>query len=78
MEGRIIWKESEIVGIPEQPSKAIQPSKEPDALSSSIPSAMPRISERKIKIALSVDVDAISGWLGTGAHPDNKYTPSTL
>ncbi|KAH3942600.1 hypothetical protein HBI25_054750 [Parastagonospora nodorum] len=27
---------------------------------------------RKIKILLSVDFDAVSGWLGTGQHPDNN------
>jgi peptidoglycan/xylan/chitin deacetylase (PgdA/CDA1 family) len=26
----------------------------------------------KIKILLSVDFDAVSGWLGTGQHPDNN------
>lgn len=29
-------------------------------------------SSRKIKILLSVDFDAVSGWLGTGQHPDNN------
>ncbi|KAI5250416.1 polysaccharide deacetylase [Aureobasidium subglaciale] len=28
--------------------------------------------KQKIKIALSVDFDAISGWLGTSQHPDNN------
>ena len=33
----------------------------------------PRINhEPKIKILLSVDFDAVSGWLGTGAHPNNN------
>ena len=73
MEGRIIWEESEIIGIPKKSSVAIQSSKELGTISSSIPLAMPRVHKRKIKVALSVDVDAISGWLGTGAHPDNKY-----
>lgn len=27
---------------------------------------------RKVKIALSVDFDAVSHWLGTGCHPDNN------
>jgi hypothetical protein len=27
--------------------------------------------KQKIKIALSIDFDAISGWLGTSQHPDN-------
>jgi hypothetical protein len=29
-------------------------------------------SKPKIKILLSVDFDAVSGWLGTGQHPDNN------
>lgn len=28
--------------------------------------------KQKIKIALSIDFDAISGWLGTSQHPDNN------
>ncbi|KAF4303755.1 putative polysaccharide deacetylase family protein [Botryosphaeria dothidea] len=26
----------------------------------------------KIRVVLSIDFDAVSGWLGTGAHPDNN------
>lgn len=48
----------ELVG---KPSSAI-----PTSLTSSAP---PR---HKIKILLSVDFDAVSGWLGTGQHPDNN------
>ncbi|OBW66971.1 MAG: hypothetical protein AUREO_029610 [Aureobasidium pullulans] len=29
-------------------------------------------SKQKIRIALSIDFDAISGWLGTSQHPDNN------
>jgi len=29
------------------------------------------IKRNKIRIAISVDLDAVSGWLGTGYHPDN-------
>lgn len=29
-------------------------------------------SKNKIKIAWSIDFDAVSGWLGTGAHPNNS------
>lgn len=32
---------------------------------------MPKSSNRRVQIALSVDFDAISAWLGTGGHPDN-------
>ncbi|OAK95771.1 NAD(P)-binding protein [Phaeosphaeriaceae sp. SRC1lsM3a] len=31
-----------------------------------------QITKKNIKILLSVDFDAVSGWLGTGQHPDNN------
>ena len=31
-------------------------------------------SKPRIKILLSVDFDAVSGWLGTGQHPDNDLS----
>lgn len=32
----------------------------------------PTLTKRnKIRIAISIDLDAVSGWLGTGYHPDN-------
>ncbi|KAK0270148.1 hypothetical protein LTR35_014396 [Friedmanniomyces endolithicus] len=67
MEGRIVWREEEILG------------KKPDGAtvgqSTAIPqqtSKAPAKPKNKIIIALSVDFDAVSGWLGTGAHPDNS------
>lgn len=33
-----------------------------------------RTPNRRVKVALSVDFDAISHWLGTGCHPDNNMT----
>lgn len=30
------------------------------------------VSKPTVKVALSVDFDALSGWLGTGHHPDNN------
>ncbi|KAF2635936.1 NAD(P)-binding protein [Massarina eburnea CBS 473.64] len=32
----------------------------------------PTKSKPKIKVLISVDFDAVSGWLGTGSHPDNN------
>lgn len=29
-------------------------------------------ARNKIKIAWSIDFDAVSGWLGTGQHPNNS------
>ncbi|CAE7193437.1 hypothetical protein HRS9139_08922 [Pyrenophora teres f. teres] len=39
------------------------------SLNASPPTSKPK---PKIKILLSVDFDAVSGWLGTGQHPDNN------
>jgi peptidoglycan/xylan/chitin deacetylase (PgdA/CDA1 family) len=46
------------------PSPSIQPN----------PPATAYQTTRKIKILLSVDFDAVSGWLGTGQHPDNNLS----
>jgi len=32
---------------------------------------MPKSSKRRVQIALSVDFDAVSAWLGTWGYPDN-------
>lgn len=29
-------------------------------------------TSRRVKVALSIDFDAVSHWLGTGCHPDNN------
>jgi len=36
--------------------------------------APPSRKRPTIKVAVSVDFDAVSGWLGTGAHPDNNLS----
>lgn len=66
-EGRIVWREEEILG-----RKHDEPQTAPRA---SLPQQVPRVKPKSsIKIAWSVDFDAVSGWLGTGAHPDNTTT----
>ncbi|KAJ5298544.1 uncharacterized protein N7443_006664 [Penicillium atrosanguineum] len=40
-------------------------------LSTSLASIQSRPS-RRVKVAMSVDFDAVSHWLGTGCHPDNN------
>ena len=65
MEGRIIWKENEIISA-EKPNLVEKAVPLPILLSST-----PSIRKKKVKIGLSVDFDAISGWLGTGANPGN-------
>lgn len=37
-----------------------------------LPATLSPPRTKKIKILLSVDFDAVSGWLGTGQHPDNN------
>lgn len=45
-----------------------QPHREADRLPSTI------ALNRRIKIAISIDFDALSHWLGTSCHPDNKMS----
>lgn len=70
MEGRVVWKESGVLPGSESSPKSAAP------LSIATPTAglsiRPKTPKRRIRIALSVDFDALSGWLGTGKHPDNN------
>lgn len=50
----------------------ISSSSRPGTVSQSITPAIASAKRTKIKILLSVDFDAVSGWLGTGQHPDNN------
>ncbi|KAJ5114112.1 polysaccharide deacetylase family protein [Penicillium angulare] len=38
----------------------------------SLTTMQPSNSTRRVKVAFSVDFDAVSHWLGTGCHPDNN------
>ena len=42
------------------------------SITTSQPISKPKQPKPRIKILLSVDFDAVSGWLGTGQHPDNN------
>lgn len=64
MEGRLLWKESEILGAKEASSEAPT-----TAILTQAP-FRPK-SKATIKLAISVDFDAVSGWLGTGKSPEN-------
>lgn len=70
MEGRVVWRPEDIMGNASQSSiqarQQAVPLQIPRALSTKKPLSTP-----KIKLAISIDFDAVSGWLGTGAHPDN-------
>ncbi|KAL8951736.1 MAG: hypothetical protein Q9222_002315 [Ikaeria aurantiellina] len=66
MEGRLIWKENEVVDT----SKAAK-----DVTAPTPPISQPLTPKRvghRVRVALSVDFDAISAHLGTGKHPDNN------
>lgn len=64
-EGRLLWKEDQVLG----PNKGQRPEA---ALSPSMPTELrPPRRARRMRICLSVDFDAISGYLGTGHTPEN-------
>lgn len=68
MEGRIVWRPEEILGEQQgttaQQRQAVIPiPKNPTP---------PKPSSKRVKLAISIDFDAVSGWLGTGAHPNNS------
>lgn len=60
MEGRLLWKEIDVLGSTGK-SAAVAP---PVAVAS-------KPNKPPIKVCLSVDFDAVSGWLGTGQSPEN-------
>lgn len=61
MEGRVIWRESQVLG-----------DKSDTSSSMAIPRSLaPPKRQRRLRICLSVDFDAISGYLGTGHDPNN-------
>ncbi|KAJ6111117.1 hypothetical protein N7486_003352 [Penicillium sp. IBT 16267x] len=40
----------------------------------SIPRGLGKPKRNKIRVAVSIDLDAVSGWLGTNAHSDNSLS----
>lgn len=77
MEGRLIWKEADVVK--SLSAQSMQAGKEKaNTITTSIPTSLstpipPQSStkRRKISIAITIDFDAVSGYLGTGQHPSN-------
>ncbi|KAK2740421.1 hypothetical protein FQN55_008877 [Onygenales sp. PD_40] len=68
-EGRVIWREDMIIvatGIGTKDHALIGTEQ-----SCNISVPVLTTKKPKIRIALSIDLDAVSGWLGTGTHPDN-------
>jgi hypothetical protein len=68
MEGRIVWKPEEVLG----DQQRSDPKDQQVSLPPRIPPTMPKTPRKRIKLAISIDFDAVSGWLGTGAHPSNS------
>jgi len=69
MEGRLIWRENEVVKTsPATEETGIQ---EHGQLPTTIPRGVPNPKRNKIRVVFTIDFDAVSGWLGTGRHPDN-------
>jgi NAD(P)-dependent dehydrogenase (short-subunit alcohol dehydrogenase family)/peptidoglycan/xylan/chitin deacetylase (PgdA/CDA1 family) len=69
MEGRIIWREDQILGKKQETDHSASIPLRP----STIPAA-PAKRKRRLRICLSVDFDAISGYLGTGHDPNNTLS----
>ncbi|KAH6639754.1 polysaccharide deacetylase family protein-like protein [Boeremia exigua] len=79
MEGRIVWSNEEIEASQSTKDSNIASLSRSEAIqshtlppSTSIEPVTLVKSRPKIKVLLSVDFDAVSGWLGTGQHPDNN------
>ena len=72
MEGRVVWKEAEVSMVPAEKTSSFLHQPETDTACSTVFAAPSRPAKRQIKVALSVDFDALSAWLGTGIHPDNN------
>ena len=74
MEGRLIWKEPKVTDVVKQHESTMKTAVTPSATQpKQVPLAtMPPLPKRKVRVALSVDFDAISGLLGTGKDDANN------
>lgn len=72
MEGRVVWNEEE-VNNGSAPSETIRTAHpyQPAISISEIPPAVSTAPKCRVQVLLSVDFDAVSGFLGTGASPSN-------
>lgn len=66
MEGRLVWKENEVVKTSSSNQLAVAPKPQEQSVSQSIPRALTKPKRNKIRVSVSIDLDAVSGWLGTG------------
>ena len=71
MEGRVIWKESEVIESHVKKTEVGKLDSNDQNIRLLEPPAVSKPRKRRVQIALSVDFDAVSAWLGTGGHPDN-------
>ncbi|CZS96359.1 related to polysaccharide deacetylase family protein [Rhynchosporium graminicola] len=71
MEGRVVWKAEEVLQT-SLVTMSLKEKVESILPVSSIPQALAAPTKRKIQVLLSVDFDAVSGFLGTGASPTNN------
>ncbi|KAL9097205.1 MAG: hypothetical protein Q9165_000632 [Trypethelium subeluteriae] len=69
MEGRVIWTQEEMAEDNAKQNRSSWEVVSPPEMS--IPQQL-STKPHPIKIALSVDFDAVSGWLGTGKTPENN------
>lgn len=75
MEGRVVWKKEEVISNPtESPTSKIMKNVESVLPLSTSPNPTIQQPKRNIKILLSIDFDAVSGFLGTGAAPTNNMS----
>jgi peptidoglycan/xylan/chitin deacetylase (PgdA/CDA1 family) len=70
MEGRVVWKQEEVEIVSKKRVVEKVPSIMPSLAHMSISAPL----KRNIKILLSIDFDAVSGFLGTGASTSNNMS----
>jgi peptidoglycan/xylan/chitin deacetylase (PgdA/CDA1 family) len=69
MEGRIVWKKDEVTNTSQSSPTHRRVEKISPVIP--IPISTPIVPKRKIQVLLSIDFDAVSGFLGTGASSTN-------
>lgn len=75
MEGRIVWKAEEVMNNSEVASTSSLVEKAQGIfIHPTIHAPLRSTPKRKIQILLSIDFDAVSGFLGTGASPTNNMS----
>jgi peptidoglycan/xylan/chitin deacetylase (PgdA/CDA1 family) len=73
MEGRVVWKADEAIKLSTS-STTTSITEKAHSLLPTIHSPFTQPRKRKIQILLSIDFDAVSGFLGTGAAPTNNMS----